>query len=148
MGEPFTGDVGPCIPVPASILETFQLFFTASLVGLVAEQTNLYASQVLNEQTATKWTDVTEVDILAFLGFATLMGVNKLPALVHYWHKSPIFRYSPIADHISRDRILELWGFLHFVDNTSLPDRSDPGYNRLGKVQPHPAGLQLHFPWL
>ena len=39
--EQFTGDVGPCIPVPASILETFQLFFTASLVGLVVEQTNL-----------------------------------------------------------------------------------------------------------
>jgi len=25
---------------------------------------------------------------------------------------------------------------LGVVDNTSLPDHSDPGYNRLGKVQP------------
>lgn len=61
----------------------FQLFFTASLVDFVVEQTNLYASQVLNEQAATKWMDVTEADILAFLGFATLMGVNKLPAGVN-----------------------------------------------------------------
>jgi len=67
----------------------------------VVEQTNLYASQVLNEQAATKWTDVTNADMLAFLGFSILMGVNKLPALIHYWCKSPIFRYSPIADHIS-----------------------------------------------
>ena len=100
---------------------------------------------MLNEQAATKWTDVTEADILAFLGFAILMGINKLPALVHYWCKSSIFRYSPIADRISRDCFLEFWRFLHFVDITSLSDR---GYDRLGKVQPHPAGLQLQLPWL
>ena len=133
--QPFTAAVGPAIPVPASILETFQLFFTATLVNLVVEQTNLYASQVLGER-ASSWKDVTENDILAFLGFAILMGVNQLPALVHYWRKDPIFHYSPIADRISRDRFLEIWRFLHFADNTILPDRSDPGYDRLGKIRP------------
>ena len=99
------------------------------------EQANLYATQVLGER-ATSWNDVDESDILAFLGFAILMGVNQLPALVHYWRKDPIFRYSPIADRISRDRFLEFWRFLHFVDNTTLPDRSDPGFDRLGKIRP------------
>ncbi len=102
----------------------------------MVEQTNLYAAQVLGETAATRWTEVTDSDIRAFLGFAILMGVNQLPALVHYWRRNPIFRYSPIADRISRDRFLDFWRFLHFVDNTTLPDRSDPGYDRLGKVRP------------
>ena len=78
---------------------------------------------------------MTESDIKAFLGFAILMGVNQLPALVHYWRRNPIFRYSPIADRISRDCFLEIWRFLHFTDNTALPARSDPDYDRLCKVR-------------
>lgn len=140
--EAFSAAVGPAIPLPATILETFQLFFTAAIVNLVVDQTNLYAAQVLGERVATTWVDVTENDILAFFGFAILMGVNQLPALVHYWRKNPIFHYSPIADRISRDRFLQLWRFLHFVDNNTLPDRSDPEYDRLGKVRPVISAVQ------
>ena len=78
---------------------------------------------------------MTESDILAFLGFAIMMGVNQLPA-IHYWRRDPILRYSPIADRISRDCFTEIWRFLHFVDNTTLSDRSDPNFDRLGKIRP------------
>ena len=115
--------------IPVSILETFKLFFTAALVTTMVEQTNLYAAQVLGDQTQTAWTNVTESDIYAFLGIAILMGVNQLPALAHYWREDPIFHYSPIADRISRDRFLAIWRFLHFADNTTQPDRSDPEYD-------------------
>jgi len=128
--------VGPAVSIPVSILETFKLFFTAALVTTMVEQTNLYAAQVLGDQTQTAWTNVTEGDIYAFLGIAILMGVNQLPALAHYWQKDPIFHYSPIADRISRDRFLAIWRFLHFADNTTQPDRSDPEYDRLFKVRP------------
>ena len=62
--------------------------------------------------------------------------MNQLPALAHYWRKDPIFHYSPIADRISGDRFLAIWRFLHFADNTTQPDRSDPEYDRLFKVRP------------
>ena len=97
----------------------------------MVEQTNLYAAQVLGDQTQTSWTNVTEGDIYAFLGIAILMGVNQLPALAHYWRKDPIFHYSPIADSISRDQFLAIWRFLHFADNTTPPDSSDPEYDCL-----------------
>ena len=99
--EPFTEAVGPTIPVPPSILETFQLFFTTALVRCIVVQTNLYASQVLGVRADTSFKDVDESDILAFLGFAILMGINQLPALVYYWWRDPIFHYSPIAERIS-----------------------------------------------
>ena len=124
------------VSIPVSILDTFKLFFTAALVTTVVEQTNLYAAQVLGEGAETGWTNVTESEIYAFLGMAILMGVNQLPALAHYWRKDPVFHYSPIADRISRDRFLAIWRFLHFSDNTTQLDRSDPEYDRLFKVRP------------
>ena len=66
--------MGPAVSISVSILETFKLFFTAALVTTMVEQTNLYAAQVLGDQTQTSWTNVTEGDIYAFLGIAILMA--------------------------------------------------------------------------
>ena len=65
----------------------------------------------MGEITSTSWKDVTESDILAFLGFAILMGVNQLAAMVHYWRKDPILIYSPIVDCICRDHFMEICPF-------------------------------------
>ena len=81
-------------------------------------------------------TNVNESEILAFLGMAIFMGVNQLPVLAHYWRKDPVFHYSPVAERISRDRFLAIWRFLHFADNSRLPDRTDPDYDRLFKIRP------------
>ena len=79
-------------------------------------QINLYASQVLGDRADTSFKDVDESNILAFLGFAIPVGINQLPALVHYWWRDPIFHYSPIAERISRDRFLDIWHLLHLTD--------------------------------
>ena len=82
--QSFAENVGPAVPVAASILEIFRLFSTRALMSTVILQTNLYAQQVLGENSIDSWTDVTESDILAFLGFAILMGINQLPSLADY----------------------------------------------------------------
>ena len=133
--QTFSEPVGPTVPVSPSIMDAFQLFFTASLMSVIIEQTNLYAQQVIGEG-GNGWSDITESDLLAFLGFSILMGINQLPSLVDYWKRDPYFHYSPIADRIPRDRYLDIWRYLHFVDNTTLPNRSDPEYDRLCKVRP------------
>ena len=134
--QSFTEEVGPAVSITPSILGTFRLFFTVALMSTVVEQTNLYARQVLGDNGVGNWTDVTESDILAFLGFAILMGINQLPSLADYWKKDPYFHYSPIADRITRDRFLQIWRFLHFVDNSTLLNRSDPEYDRLCRIRP------------
>ena len=65
-----------------------------------------------------------------------LMGINQLPALADYWRLDTNLRYGPIADRISRDRFMEITKYLHFVDNTTLHLRSDPAYDKLGKIRP------------
>ena len=52
--------------------------------------------------------------IWAFLGFCILMGINRLPALHHYWSADLLFQYHPIAECTFRGHFLSIWWFLHF----------------------------------
>ena len=131
--HPFNEAVGPAVPVASSVKSAFHMFFTTSLLSIVIEQTNLYAKQILGENS--NWS-MNEEDMLAFLGFCILMGINQLPSLKDYWRKDKHFRYAPIADRIPRDNFFQILRFLHFVDNSTLLPRTDPNYDRLGKVRP------------
>ena len=106
------------------------------LVELIVEQTNLYARQVMSESQYAKWVEVNEEEIWAYMGFMILMGINHLPALCDYWKMDSTYRYSPVADRITRDRFFEITRYFHFVDNATLPSRCDSGYDKLGKVRP------------
>ena len=79
---------------------------------------------------------ITREELRAYLGFCILMGIAHLPAFDDYWSTDPTLHYSPIADRISRDRFREISCYLHFVDNTTLPEWGSPGYDHLGKVRP------------
>ena len=131
--EPFVEKVGPNVSISARNLDIFKLFFTTTLIDLIVEQTNLCASQVTQYA---QWSKVTAVEIWAYFGFMILMGINHLPALADYWKLDPTYRYSPIANRITRDRFLEITRYLHFVDNTCLLPRTDPNYDKLGKIRP------------
>ena len=145
---PFGQSVGPTSSLQQGItvLDLFKMFFTTALVASIVEETNRYAYQVLGvDSVPPRWTDVTQIDIWAFLGFALLMGINRLPALHHYWSKDKQLHYAPIADRIPRDRFLAIWRFLHFTDNEAAastgthqsngPSPSVP-MDRLWKVRP------------
>ena len=102
---------------------------------MIVDQTNLYASQVMDPSQYDKWTKLTAGELWAYFGFMILMGINQPPALADYWKLDPTYRYGPIADRITRDR-LDISRYLHFVDNTTLPPRTDPAYDKLGKTRP------------
>ena len=55
-----------------------------------------------------KWVDVNAEEVWAYMGFMILMGINHLPALSDYWRMDSTYRYSPIADRITRDRFFEI----------------------------------------
>ena len=102
----------------------------------IVEQTNLYAFQCMGEELYSTWTKLTVDEFCAFLGFMILMGLAHLPSLPDYWSRDPTFRYSMVADRITRDRFLEILRYIHFADNSTLPQPGSPEYNKLGKVQP------------
>ena len=134
--HPCTIPCGPKVALHHTCLGIFQLFFTSSLLNLIADQTNLYAQQVLSSEAYDKFENVTPVEIQAYFGFMILMGINQLPCIYDYWKKDPIFHYSPIADKISRDRFVEITRFLHFTDNTSYTTpKTDLNYDRHWKIK-------------
>ena len=150
--SPFVQPVGPAGILPPTVLGVFRLFFTTTLMATIVEETNRYARQVLGDAADAKWLDVTAEDIWAFLGFALLMGINKLPQLHQYWNTDPVYHYLPIAERIPRDRFLAIWRFLHFTSTPSpsassassasassasapSPDSTRP-VDRLWKVRP------------
>ena len=117
-------------------------WYTTTLIHLIVDQTNLYASQVMDISQYEKWSKVTADEIWAYFGF---MGINHLPALADYWKLDPTYRYSPIADKITWDRFVEITRYFHFVDNSTLPSRTDPGHDKLGNIRPVICHLSRQF---
>ena len=59
----------------------------------IVEEMNRYVRQMLGDTADAKWMNVTAEDIWGFLGFALLMGINKLPQLHQYWSTDPVYCY-------------------------------------------------------
>ena len=138
--EPFTMDVGPTIPLGEDPSDIFMTFFTPQLLEYIVTETNRFACQYLSathegEGPPPTWETNAE-EMKAYLGFAILMGINRLPDLYDYWSTDEVFHYYPIASRIPRKRFLEMARFLHFANNDDIVPRGEPGHDRLAKVRP------------
>ena len=103
---------------------------------MIVEQSNLYAMEVMSDEKYEKWDPISIEDMEAYFGFNILMGINSLPSLEDYWKKDPLFRYTPVADRISRDRYTEISRYLHFVDNSTVLSRTSPPWQDPSYTQP------------
>ena len=138
--HPFSMDVGPTIQLGDDPTDIFLRFFAPQLLDHIVTETNLFACQCLSsahegEGPPPTWETNTE-EIKDYLGFAILMGINRLPDLYDYWSTDEVFHYYPIASRIPRKRFLEIARFLHCADNRNFILRGEPGHDRLAKVRP------------
>ena len=117
-------------------MDVFLHFWPDDFLQEICTQTNLYAQQVMGPAKYVDWVEVSVPELKAYLGFSILMGIVKLPALEDYWKVDPFLHFPPIASRISRQRFRDISRYLHFVDNTQLACRGQPGYDKLGKVRP------------
>lgn len=62
--------------------EIFFLFLTSTIMEIIVEETNRYATTFLGNR---PWTPITIEELSAYLGFVILMGIVKLPAISDYW---------------------------------------------------------------
>ena len=131
--EPFSEPVGPTVTMPDSPLQIFSLFFTQSVIDHLVRETNRYAEQCLADTDKEWHTNCDEMR--AYLGFNILMGIVHEPEIRDYWSQSDLLHYSPIAGRISRRRFEEISRYFHLVDNSTLPQRGQPGFSRLQKVK-------------
>ena len=140
---PCTAPVGPTVPISRDPLDMFSYYFDDYIIDLVVRETNRFADQTLADTTTT-W-ETSAAEIKAYLGFQILMGINRLPEIRDYWAMDAKLHYSPIASRISRNRFEEITRYLHFVDNTDLPSRDEPGFHRLQKVLPVVVAMKERF---
>lgn len=64
------------------------------------------------------------------------MGIKKLPSYRDYWSSSLELRDSYIASTMSVNRFGWLLSNLHINDNSKMPTRDSPNYDKLYKVRP------------
>ena len=102
---------------------------------MIVSETNRYARQVLTSEGhgEREWSTNPE-ELLAYMGFMMLMGINIKPELRDYWSTDEALYYKQVADPISRQRFEEITRYLHFVDNGILPSRGEPFFSQLQKV--------------
>jgi hypothetical protein len=134
--EPCTELVGPLVTSSRDPLEMFSYFFNENFLHMIVHETNLFAAQSLAAANRNTTWETSIDELKAYLGFMIVMGVNRLPEVRDYWSRDEKLHNTFIASRITRDRFEEISRYLHFVDNTTLPARDEPGYHRLQKVLP------------
>ena len=137
-GISFSGNTACGIAVGITVpLKCFNLFIPPSFYEELLVQTNLYAyQQHLANNDTSRWNPITLNKLKAFIGNIFAMGIISLPAINDYWSTDPIMSHSWFRAVISRNHYLQILRYIHVVDNTSAPTRTDPNYDRLWKVRP------------
>ena len=74
-----------------------------------------------------------------------VMGINRLPEIRDYWAMDDKLHNSFIASCITRDRFEEISRYLHVVDNSTLPARDEPRFQRLQKILPIVTAMKEKF---
>lgn len=157
---PFTGATGLKHPPDSGAvpLEYFKLFFTDVIINKIVQETNLYAEQwieghgdYLREKSRSvvhvwiKQGKTSVKEFYAFLGVILNTGLIRKPTIRSYWDRSNPSQDTPwFKEHFNRECFELLIRFLHFNDNSSVPQQDDSSY-RLYKIQPIIDYFQKRF---
>lgn len=117
-------------------LDFFQLFFPQFLIELLVEQTNLYARQKIAQKPDPNWRNVTDREMMAWLGVRVYMSLIVVPQTAMYWSKDPLFGNLSIRRVMKRDRFDKISQYLHVNDRQQNVPRGQPGHDKLYLVRP------------
>lgn len=131
----FAQDTGPNIDDQLETpTEVFLAVFPSNLIQKIVFETNLYALQ--KKGNASSYTQTNEDEMKKFFAINMLMGIKKIPSLRDFWSSNYILRDNFITTVLSRDRFVWLLGNLHLNDNSIMPERNSPNYDKLYKLRP------------
>ena len=131
-----------------SPIECFKLFFTGALISILVAQTNLYANQLRSAKApspSNRWRDVTEGEMLAYLGLHIAMGIVNLPNLCDFWSTEPILQHQWFGSIMPRDRFKQILRYFHCADQSSYIPRGQDGHDPLYKIRPIIDILSVRF---
>ena len=58
--------MGPKVAIPESPSDTFELLFTPTLLDDIAEQSNVYAKEVMGDEKFNSWPKITREELKAY----------------------------------------------------------------------------------
>lgn len=147
--EIFLENCGPQIHKD-TILDTFLFFFDQTIVDIIVNETNKYASQEMNKQgwvfarfsRLWKWTPCNSDEIYVLIGMYMLMSIICKPTIRSYFSRNPLLQTDIFPSTMSSERFELLSRFLHFSDNTAT---NVQGPRKLVKISPVISYLQQKF---
>jgi len=80
------------------------------------------------------YSELTVKSVKAWLDIVIYLGLKCEPILKDYWSWDSFFRCLMVKNVISRDRFLSILRNIHLVDNKLCTNRSNPQFDKLGKV--------------
>ena len=115
-------------------LECFELFFSANIMNLIVEQTNLFYEQNHNQERVgsrkQKWRNVIMEEMYLFIAISFLMAQVKKLNIKDYWTNDVTLATPFFGKIFSRDRYLAILSAINFLDNTLEND------DKLKKIKP------------
>ncbi|XP_023930459.1 piggyBac transposable element-derived protein 4-like [Lingula anatina] len=137
--EPFCGEEPGCtheLTGDKDELDFFKLFFSDEILNILVENTNLYAAY--KGANDSKWREITLPELKAWLGIRVAMSILYLPRYDQYWSNDYLLGNLFIPTVMTRDRFDKIQQYFH-ANKTwgrDLPDRGEPGHDRLLHVRP------------
>ncbi|KAJ8973289.1 hypothetical protein NQ317_019596 [Molorchus minor] len=110
-------NVSPVILQNILLMPAQNMINPEALVEDICFQSNLYAVQ------KNKRLDLTEKELLAFIGINFFMAYHQLPNWKHYWNGSSDSGIPLVSNAMARTRFEQVLSNLHCNDNTQLPKR-------------------------
>lgn len=118
----------------------FRQFWTEHLQDILCFQTNLYATQ-----SGKPFTPTTSEELDVFIALNLVMGIKKLPSYRDYWSSAPDLHDSYISKFMTFNRFSWLLNYLHVNDNSVMPNRNNPDFDKLYKIRPLLEILRSNF---
>lgn len=120
-------------------IDYLRMFYDHDLLTLICTESNRYALQ----GDSSKPLGLTVEELEVFLGICIYMSVVKLTHTRRFW--CPEANIRAVSDFMSRNRWERIKSCIHFADNTKMPDRKSPQYDKLYKIRPFVERLNEKF---
>jgi len=136
-----------------SPMEFFQLFITDEMLGLIVEQTNLFAQQYLDSHElpplsrARQWNKSSHMvaELKRFRAAVIVMGLIDYPCVEDCWVTSWPYSTTTFRSILTCDRFSLIMKFFHLNDSSRYIPKRQPGYDPLYKLRPFMDPLLTNF---
>lgn len=129
-----------CMAEDKSPCALFKTMFSEEIIENVVFQTNLYA-----EQSGKRYKPTNKEEIHTFFGINILMGIKRLPSYRDYWSSDIDLNDPFISKLMPVNRFSWLLGNVHLNNNSLMPKKGEPGFDKLYKLRPFLTALSQNF---